>query len=173
MDKVVGRLVKMPRGKSREIAGGIALAKKIEERAEEFYRENAAKAKAGDLRKAFGFLALEEQKHLAVLEKAERLLVHRGKLAMGVAAQSKPPKIYSTRRKGKENSWGKNELTILLWAMRAERKTELFYRRQAEKSGAGAAGKFFTALAEFEAEHYDFLDGIFSLWTSTDDYILG
>ena len=57
--------------------------------------------------------------------------------------------------------------------MRTERKAELFYIKHAEKTSVPEVKEFFETLAEFERGHYNYLDGLFSTTTSTDDFILG
>jgi rubrerythrin len=57
--------------------------------------------------------------------------------------------------------------------MRAERKAELFYSKQAEKASVEDIKRFFEELAKFEKGHFDYLDGIVSTITDTGDFILG
>jgi len=175
-EKIVSGFVEIPKQESGEISKAIATAKGIEKRAKAFYEENAKKASNAELKDALEFIAKEEQQHLEILLAVEESLKRNGRLAIveeSVLQNLKKPKIYPGKGTETKKFLEKNELTVLLWAMRAERKAEAFYRKQAERTGVSEAKGFFNALAEFEVRHFEFLDGIFSTWTNTDDFILG
>ena len=57
--------------------------------------------------------------------------------------------------------------------MRAETKAKNFYLQQAEKTKVKEVRQFWETLADFEAGHFTFLDGLFSSWTDMQDFIMG
>ena len=121
-------------------------------------------------------LEKEEQEHFASLQAVENTLKEQGKFAVvteETLAHLIKPNIYPKNETGTKDVQNKNELTALLWAMRSERKAELFYREQAEKTSVPEVKEFFETLAEFEVGHFKYLDSLFSTMTSTDDFILG
>ncbi|MAG22406.1 MAG: hypothetical protein CL943_03845 [Candidatus Diapherotrites archaeon] len=175
-DTIITRFTDIPKAYSTEISTAIAIGKEIETRARDFYARNAERTEEKELKTAFEFLASQEQKHFEILDTVAQKLQEDGRFAVINKEDLRgpaPPKIYPNKKENIDEFGEKNELTILLWAMRAEKKAELFYRTQANKAELDEAKEFFNNLADFEAEHFEFLDALFSAWTSTDDFILG
>ncbi len=174
--EIVKKLVEIPQEEVAEISKAVAIAKELEIKARDFYQKNADKSDEQDVKNAFMFLVKEEQEHFDALTAVEDTLKKEGKFAVvsdEVLKHLEKPQVYPDNTDPKKDIDKKNELTVLLWAMRMERKAELFYREQAGKTSVPEVKEFFNTLAEFEVGHFQYLDGIFSSWTSTDDFILG
>ena len=173
---IVKNLVEIPQNEIEEISKAVAMAKETEADAKAFYSKVAKKATDPEMKKAMELLAKEEQEHFDALDAVEETLKAEGKFAV-VSEEAlqhlEKPKIYPGQDTEIKRFQDKNDLTALLWAMRAERKAELFYKAQAEKSGSAEVKKFFNELADFEKGHFEYLDGFVSTMTSTDDFILG
>ena len=175
-EAIINKLVEIPKSEIEETSKAVAIAKETEVDAREFYKKVGQKTQDAELKKAMEFLEKEEREHFDALTAIEEALKKEGKFAVVSEETLKhldKPKIYPKKGSEVKRFQDKNELTALLWAMRAERKAELFYSKQAEKTSVKEVKLFFETLAEFEAKHFEFLDEIFSTWTSTDDFILG
>jgi len=173
---IIKRLVEIPTGEVEELSKAVEIAIEQERIARDFYKRNAQKTSDSEIKNAFTFLVKEEQEHFDALNAIKDSLKKEGKFAIisEEALKHLPkPKIYPGDKEKLKSEKKENELTVLLWAMHAERKAELFYKKQAEKTGSNDVKEFFEILAEFEAEHYEYLDGIFSSWTDTSDFIMG
>lgn len=174
--EIIKKLVEIPQGEVEALSKAVAVAKEQETDAMALYNSISEKTSDEELRKAMAFLAKEEQEHFDALSAVEEALKKAGKFVVVTEEALKhleKPKIYPKKGAEAEKLQEKNELTALLWAMRAERKAEMFYIAQAEKTSVQEIKEFFETLAEFELGHYKYLDGIFSAWTSTADFILG
>jgi rubrerythrin len=175
MHEFVKKLVAIPKKDIEEISKAVSVAKSEEAKARDFYQSNAEKASDVEMKKALAFLAKEETEHFNALSGVESVLKENGKFAIikdSVLQHLERPAIYP--EKGSKASLTENsELAVLLWAMRAETKAKNFYLEQAKKTKIKEAKEFWSTLAEFEAEHFNYLDSLFSTWTDTSDYIMG
>lgn len=173
---IIKKLVDVPAEEVGELSKAVEIAIEEEKKARDFYKRNAQKTADPEIKSAFDFLVKEEQEHFDALTTVKETLSKEGKFAIiseEALQHLEKPKIYPDGNEKLKKEQDENELTVLLWAMHAERKAELFYKKQAEKTSSEDVKKFFEILAEFEAEHYEYLDGIFSTWTETNDYIMG
>jgi len=173
---IIKRLVEIPTDEIEELSKAVAIAIEQEQKARDFYQRNAQKTSDPEIKNAFEFLVKEEQEHFDALNAIKDSLKEEGKFAIiseEALKHLEKPKIYPEKNQKLKKEKEENELTVLLWAMHAERKAELFYKKQAEKTASEDVKTFFEILAEFEAEHYEYLDGIFSSWTETSDFIMG
>ncbi|HLD58869.1 MAG TPA: ferritin family protein [archaeon] len=174
-NNLIKKLVKIPQKQVEDISKAVIVAKGEEEKARDFYAENAEKTSDGEMKRAFEFLAKEEKEHFSALSLVEGALKENGKFAVvspEVLQHLEKPKIYP--EKGAKKSLEENsELSVLLWAMRAETKAKNFYLQQAEKTKVKEVRQFWETLADFEAGHFTFLDGLFSSWTDMQDFIMG
>ena len=175
MNDFVKKLVSIPKKDVEEISKAVSIAKNEEAKARDFYQGNAQKTSDSEMKKAFEFLAKEEIEHFNALTSVEESLRENGKFAVvkdEALLHLEKPKIYPER--GAKSDMDQNgELAVLLWAMRAERKAEMFYRAQVEKTKIKEVRHFWEVLADFEAGHFNYLDGLFSTWTDTNDFIMG
>jgi rubrerythrin len=175
MNEFVKKLVAIPKKEIEEISKAVALAKNEEAKARDFYDGNAEKTLDVEMKKAFEFLAKEETEHFNALSTMEKTLKENGKFAVvkdSVLQHLEKPAIYPEKG-SKANMKENSELAVLLWAMWAETKAKNFYLAQAEKTKIKEVKHFWETLAEFEAEHFTYLDSLFSAWTDTSDYIMG
>ena len=175
MDEVVGKLVEIPQGRVEEISKAVAIAKETEADARDFYKKVAQKASDPEMKKAMELLSREEQGHFDALSAVEETLKDKGKFAVvnKMLVRTEKPKIYPNKNVEIKRFQDKSDIAALLWAMRAERKAELFYSKQAEKTDVEEVKRFFEELADFEKGHFDYLDSIVSTMTDTGDFILG
>ena len=175
MDEVVDKLVEIPQEQVEEISKAVAIAKETEADARDFYKKVSQKATDPEMKKAMELLSKEESAHYKALSIVEYNLRKQGKFAVvdEVLISLEKPKIYPGKDVEIKDFQNKSDLAALLWAMRAERKAELFYSKQAEKTDVEDIKRFFEELAKFEKGHFDYLDGIVSTMTDTGDFILG
>jgi rubrerythrin len=172
---LIKKMITIPKKEALEISKAVTVAIEEELKARDFYKTNAQTTTDSELKKAFNFLVGEEQEHFNALSKVKEALEGEGKFAVvkdEVLKHLEKPQIYPERGSKKtmeENS----EIAVILWAMRAETKARLFYEAQAEKTKIKEVKNFFEILAEFEAEHFQYLDGLFQAWTDTNDFIMG
>ncbi|MDD5147898.1 MAG: hypothetical protein PHH08_00365 [Candidatus ainarchaeum sp.] len=175
MNGTIKKLVAIPKKDALEISKAVVVAKSEEGKARDFYQDNAEKTSDIEMKKAFGFLAKEEIEHFNALTSVETALKENGKFAVvsdSALQHLERPAIYPEKG-AKTDLSGDGELAALLWAMRAETKAKNFYLAQAEKTKIKEARAFWETLAEFEAEHFAYLDSLFSTWTDTQDFIMG
>ncbi len=175
MQEFVKKLVSIPKKDIEEISKAVSVAKSEEAKARDFYQSNSEKTSDVEMKKALAFLAKEETEHFNALTGVEIALKENGKFAVikdSVLQHLERPVIYPEKG-AKANMEGNSELAVLLWAMRAETKAKNFYLQQAEKTKIKEVKHFWETLAEFEAEHFNYLDSLFSTWTNTSDYIMG
>jgi len=66
---------------------------------------------------------------------------------------------------------GSDEISAVLWAMRAERRAELLYLGLKSKSSSKEGKDFFQFMADFELGHYNMLDKIVEDLTDATDYL--
>lgn len=174
--EITKKLVAIPKKEIKGISEAAAIGIRLEAEARDFYKKHAEKTSDVELKSAFEFLVKEEQEHFAALTAVQEILKQKGKFAVikGTALKHlQKPKIFGEKKAGLAKEKQQNELTVLLWAMRTERKTELFYKEQAEKTKSKEVKKFFETLAEFEAGHFAFLDSMMQGWTNVNDLIMG
>ncbi|MBN1941492.1 MAG: ferritin family protein [Candidatus Diapherotrites archaeon] len=175
-EEIIKKLIDIPNSEVEEISQAVVIAKNEEAKARDFYQKSADNTQDPEVKKAFEFLAKEEIEHFNALIAVETTLAGRGKFAViteeGLKHLEKPDVYPSKPLKGKDLE-SNSELSALLFAMRAERKAELFYRTQAKKTSVKEVKEFWETLADFEAGHFQYLDGIFETWTDTQDFIMG
>ena len=175
MDEIVGKLVDIPQGQVEEISKTVSIAKETEADARDFYKKVSQKAADPEMKKAMELLSREESGHYKALSEVEYALREKGKFAIvdELLIRTEKPKIYPDKNVEIKRFQDKSDIAALLWAMRSERKAELFYSKQAEKTDVEEVKKFFEELADFEKGHFEYLDGIVSTMTDTGDFILG
>jgi rubrerythrin len=172
---LIKKLITIPKKEALEISQAVTVAMGEELKARDFYKTNAQRTTDTEMKTAFNFLVTEEQEHFNALTKVKEALEKEGKFAVvkdEVLKHLERPQIYPERG-SKTDLEGNSEVAVLLWAMRAETKAKMFYTAQAEKTKIKEVKTFFTILAEFEAEHFQYLDGLFQSWTNTNDFIMG
>jgi rubrerythrin len=159
----------------QEILTGIELAIKLEQEAQGFYRSRAESVESHVIKKAFEFLAAQEKGHEEALLELKSGLAEKGELPVtqgtvsGLAAPAMSQFFEGEAEKQKHINEG--EVSMLLWAMRAERRAEELYKELSEKVTGNEEKRFFASLAEFERGHYNLLDQMIEALTDPADYL--
>jgi len=169
----LGNAFKLSGREKQLVAEGLKTALGFEKKAFEFYSRKGKKAGHAEIKEIFEFLATQEKQHIRILETERKKLAEKDiwiKESLNKSKSAKP-KVYSKKDSKSLLEMSKADLTIVLWAMRIEKKFEDFYRELARKSKTKPVKKFFKQLAEFKLGHYQLLDGLFETMSSTDDII--
>ncbi len=147
-----------------DIARGLEVAIKVEERDRRFYSGLARKSE-GPMRIFMKFLSEQEAEHGALLEDVKSSLKSMKLWTRVPASKTKQPlKDLSAFRKrpGSEHVENQEEITAVLRAMELEKQTRAFYLRLAGSVRSKEGTAFFVALADWEKTHYELLSGIYN-----------
>jgi len=150
--------VSVPRDKFVDEA--IETAIKAEQEDGMVYADAAAKASNYRVKDLLAWLAGEEERHAAALSALKNCLKNAGRWVEGGQEIRGRPPLPNLPRDEKQRV-SKDELRILISAMKAEKKSIDYYSKLAKKARQEAAKTFFKKLAEYEEEHYDKLDSLF------------
>lgn len=146
--------------KDKFVDDAIETAIKAEQKEEMIYADAAAKATNYHVKDLLTWLATEEEKHAEALADLKSCLKSAGRWVEGAHEISDRPPLPSVP-KGEKQGVSKDELRIILEAMKAEKKSGDYYRGLAKKAKHANAKKFFNKLADYEEEHYSKLDALF------------
>ncbi|MBN2127576.1 MAG: ferritin family protein [Candidatus Diapherotrites archaeon] len=147
-----------------ELVKGMEIALGFEKEFMKFYSEKALTAKNASLKKLFLFLAEQEKTHETVLEKIKKMLKEKGKWSnedISLLAKNIVPSFESflvNESQQKRTILEENEVDLILWAMRAEKRAKEFYAELKEKAEGNEGKAFFEQMSEFENQHFELLD---------------
>lgn len=149
----------------------------LEEQAMDFYAQKAEIADSEAIKAAFVFLSKQESGHRKILILVEASI--KGNLAwpsketgelFSTPLQVKAKSFMKREKKEQENLANEDEVSMLLWAMRSERRAESLYAELKGKS-TGKLQRLFGFLEKFENSHYALLDGLVEELTDPSDYL--
>jgi len=150
--------VHVPRDKFVDDA--IETAIKAEQKEEMVYANAAASATNYPVKDLLTWLATEEEKHAETLTNLKNCLQSAGRWVKGAhEIKDRPPMPVVPR--GEKQAVSKDEIRVLLEAMKAEKKSIAYYKDLAGKAKHAGAKTFFNKLADYEEEHYSQLDALF------------
>jgi len=147
------------RRRDENIVLGINIGMEIEVRSRNFY-QSVEKKLPTDKKILLKFLANEELDHLQTLIAFRSALQKNDswiQLNEKQLRKIKTPKLYEGKGSVPFIEKNASDTDIILSAMRAEKRTEEFYKRIEEKVRYLKAKMFFDLLARFERKHYDLL----------------
>ena len=158
-----------------ELIKGISTAIELERQAYSFYSSKAETLGNKFITGTFEFLAKQEQEHEHILTKLKDEL-KKGKWDSKDASEFEHksfPEAEKHLRKeyAEQEKAGSDEISAVLWAMRAERRAELLYLGLKSKSSSKESKDFFQFMADFELGHYNMLDKIVEDLTDATDYL--
>ena len=152
------RGLKVPKNKAVDSA--IESAIKAEEKEEMVYAQAATRSTNYRVKELLTWLATEENKHARALSGLKSCLQSQGRWDNHAKSLGSGPAL--TRIPSDERQRvSKDELRVLLEAMKAEKKSIAHYAKLAAKAKSPDSKKFFEGLAEYEREHYEKLDELF------------
>jgi rubrerythrin len=155
---------KLDQDSQKTILKALKLAEHIETSSKEFYEKEAEKNKGNELEAFFKFMTNEEQQHLEKIEELEKKIEEKNLKEVNFTKYDVP--------KIKNIPAGKEEMTVLLYALWREKKAADFYEKASQKT-SGVIKSFFEELAKFEKGHVALLEEYVESMNNANELIMG
>ncbi len=145
VEEIVGRL--------NNLDDILTMAVSIENEGKEFYEKRAMETDYGSARDLYNYLAKEEGKHAAYMK-----AYMTGDDVPAITASEIGDITFTPSFSKEFTDKNLDELSVLLAALRLERKSEYFYTKLASLTDDKGQQEMFNGLAAFEREHYELID---------------
>ncbi|MDD3083418.1 MAG: hypothetical protein PHP82_00145 [Candidatus ainarchaeum sp.] len=163
--EILKTIKELKKDSKKTILKTLDLAENIEITSKEFYEKEAKKNNGNELESFFLFLKKEEEMHLEKIRELQEMLKSKKELKKIKFSNNIGKKIINTKI-------GKEEMTVLLYALWREKQAQEFYEKAGKKT-IGIIKEFFEELTKFEKEHVLLLEEYVESMGNVKELIMG